>query len=575
MKLFTTGVALRQLGPAHVWRTEAGLGGPLQANGTLDGPLYLRGSGDPSLLIEHVQRMMARWRGAGLRDIRGGIVVDRSLFELPTHDPNAFDGQSLRPYNAGPDALLLNHQSVTLRLMPDAARAGQALASIEPPLSGVQLVQRLNLVPGACGDWRGALKLDIARQAVAPADGRARWTVQLSGPYPAACGEKEWPLLWVGDGQGDHAARLLEATWLASGGQWGSQAGNAVRDGAWPAGLPAWQTWVSPPLASVVRDINKFSNNVMARQLFLSLAVGANGASGNGATAGDGRGAPATLAQARAAVARQVIEATGGAASACRDEALVLDNGSGLSRQEHASARCMAQWLQSMWRSPVMPEFIASLPLNGVDGTTRRWQAAAGLAHIKTGSLDGVVSVSGYVLGESGQRIVVVGWSTTRAPMPPARCCRPWSNGLARIAEPRAGAQPAKPRQPILTSSPTRRPHAPCEPPARVAAPDARRHRMDRRHRRRADHGVLHAPGLADLSHPRRQRHLAGHVQLLHHRGGAVAGLWPVDRLGAGDGGQRDHAELRLGDPGHEDQVRAEQAPLTPAPWRSRGQNCS
>src|SRR3989344_2369548 len=219
----------------------------------------------------------------------------------------------------------------------------------------------------------------------------------------------------AGDGPGDHAARLLEAAWLGSGGQ----VGVPVREGNWPAGLPAWQTWVSPPLATVVRDINKFSNNVMARQLFLSLAAASNGPSnglngGNGtngpnAHAGDGRNAPATLAQARAIVARQVIEATGGATSACRDEALVLDNGSGLSRQEHASARCMAQWLQAMWRSPVMPEFIASLPLNGVDGTTRRWQAAAGLAHIKTGSLDGVASVSGYVLGESGQRIVVVG----------------------------------------------------------------------------------------------------------------------------------------------------------------------
>lgn len=400
MKLFTTGVALRQLGPAHVWRTEVGLGGPLRTDGVLDGPLYLRGGGDPSLLIEQVQRMMARWRGAGLRDIRGGIVIDRGLFELPAHDPNAFDGQSLRPYNAGPDALLLNHQSVTLRLMPDAARPGMALASIEPPLHGVQLEHRLTLAPGAaCGDWRGALKLDISPQAGWPHDGRARWTVRLTGPYPAACGEKEWPLLWTGDGAGDHAARLLDAAWLGSGGQ----VGLPVRDGIWPDGLPVWQTWASPPLASVVRDINKFSNNVMARQLFLSLAVGANTA------VGEARSAPATLAQARATVSRQVIDATGGVASACRDHGLVLDNGSGLSRAEQATAMCMAQWLRSMWRSPVMPEFIASLPLNGVDGTTRRWQAAAGLAHIKTGSLDGVTSVAGYVLGESGQRIVVVG----------------------------------------------------------------------------------------------------------------------------------------------------------------------
>jgi len=413
MKLFTTGVALKQLGPAHVWRTDVGLGGTLQANGALDGPLHLRGGGDPSLLIEHVQRMMARWRSAGLRDIRGGIVIDRSLFELPPHDPGAFDGQSLKPYNAGPDALLLNHQAVTLRVMPDAARPGQALATLEPPLHGVQLEHRLSLAAGgACGDWRAALKLDIAPVAGWPHDGRARWHVRLSGAYPAACGEKEWPLLWSGDGPGDHAARLLETAWQGAGGQ----LGQAVRDGSWPAGMPTWQTWVSPPLASVVRDINKFSNNVMARQLFLSLALAPGGSGGNpgqngnaGDAGGDTRRAPATLAQARSRVTHQVIEATGGAESACQSDALVLDNGSGLSRLEHTSARCMAQWLQAMWRSPVMPEFIASLPLNGVDGTTRRWQAAAGQAHIKTGSLEGVVSVSGYVLGESGQRIVVVG----------------------------------------------------------------------------------------------------------------------------------------------------------------------
>ena len=398
MKLFTTGVALRQLGPAHVWRTEAGLGGPLQANGVLNGPLHLRGSGDPSLLIEDVERMMARWRSAGLRDLRGGIVVDRSLFDVPAHDAAAFDGQALKPYNAGPDALLLNHQAVALRFMPDAARAGQAFATLEPPLHGVQIEHRLKLVPGtACGDWRGALKLELDPQAGWPHDGRTRWTVRVSGPYPAACGEKEWPLLWSGDGPGDHAARLLEASWQGGGGQLGAP----VREGGWPAGLPAWQTWVSPPLASVVRDINKFSNNVMARQLFLSLALSPEGP--------DGRRAPATLAQARAVVARQVVGDTGDATSACRGEALVLDNGSGLSRQEQTSARCLAQWLQAMWRSPVMPEFIASMPLNGVDGTTRRWQAAAGQAHIKTGSLEGVASVAGYVLGESGQRIVVVG----------------------------------------------------------------------------------------------------------------------------------------------------------------------
>ena len=394
MKLFTTGVGLRQLGPAHTWRTDVGLGGPLNAQGTLDGPLHLRGGGDPALLIEQVQRMVARWRDAGLRDIRGGVVIDRSLFSLPPHDPAAFDGQALKPYNAGADALLLNHQAVSLRLLPDAARPGFARASLEPALHGVQLSQQVRLSAQAtCGDWRAGLKLGVEPMAGWPHEGRARWRVELSGGYPASCGDKSWPLLWQGDGAGDHAARLLEAAWQDVGGQ----AGQPTREGAWPAGLPVWQTWTSPPLSSVVRDINKFSNNVMARQLFLTLGL---------PSSGEG---PATLASARETVGLHVRQATGGDPSACREGALVLDNGSGLSRVEQASALCLGQWLQAMWRSPVMPEFIASLPVNGVDGTTRRWQAAVGQAHIKTGSLDGVASVAGYVLGESGRRIVVVG----------------------------------------------------------------------------------------------------------------------------------------------------------------------
>jgi len=394
MKLFTTGAALRSLGPAFTWRTEAGLGGPLLPNGALDGPLYLRGSGDPSLVMERVQMMLSRWRGAGLRDIRGDLLTDRSAFELPPHDPAAFDGQVLKPYNAGADALLLNHGAVTLRLLPDAAQPGQVRASLMPALDGVELVNRVS--PQAklpCGDWREALSLTMAPVLGWHHLGRQRWRVTVQGPYPLACGEREWPLLWRGDGPDDHSARLLSQAWQDAGGQ----LGGTVRNGHWPPGLPVWQTWTSPPLAAVVRDINKFSNNVMARQLFLTL----------GST-------PATLATARTATTQLVqegVRATGSRGpGACDGDALQLDNGSGLSRSERSTALCLGQWLQALWRSPVMPEFIASLPINGTDGTTRRWQAAAGRAHIKTGSLDGVASMAGYVDTADGRhRVIVVG----------------------------------------------------------------------------------------------------------------------------------------------------------------------
>lgn len=394
MKLFTTGAALRSLGPAYTWRTEAGLGGTLLANGALNGPLYLRGTGDPSLVIERVQLMMSRWRGAGLRDIRGDLLTDRSAFELPPHDPAAFDGQVLKPYNAGADALLLNHGAVTLRLSPDAAQNGQVRASLEPTLDGVELVNRLAPKPKLpCGDWREALNLTMTPVPGWHHLGRQRWRVTVQGPYPLSCGEREWPLLWRGDGPDDHGARLLSQAWQDGGGH----LEGVVRNGSWPAGLPVWQTWTSPPLATVVRDINKFSNNVMARQLFLTLGAGNASEPPR----------PATLASARAATAQLVQEVTRGA---CEGEALQLDNGSGLSRSERSTALCLGQWLQALWRSPVMPEFVASLPINGTDGTTRRWQAASGRAHIKTGSLEGVAAMAGYVDAADGaSRVVVVG----------------------------------------------------------------------------------------------------------------------------------------------------------------------
>ncbi len=400
VKLFTTGTALNLLGPAFTWRTEIALGGPLDRQGRLQGPLYLRGSGDPSLSLERVQLMLQRWRAAGLREVRGPVVIDRQAFEVPPHDPGAFDQQAHKPYNAGPDAFLVNWQSVILRFTPDAARPGEVRVSMEPELDGVQLRSHLKVLPDAtCGDWREGLQLDMAPDGKARAAQatQAPWTLSVSGPWPLACAERDWPVLWQGTGPGDHAARLLRSQWLKLGGQFRGP----ITTGTWPAEVSTWQSWVSPPLGAVVRDINKFSNNVMARQVFLTLGQpGANEPPG-----------PATLERARQVVSDHVRAATRDQAgqSPCEGPALVLDNGSGLSRLERSSASCLAAWLQALWRKPVMPELLASLPVPGVDGTARRMNGLTGRAHIKTGSLDGVASIAGVVEGASGKRHVVVG----------------------------------------------------------------------------------------------------------------------------------------------------------------------
>ena len=389
MKLVTTGVALQTLGPAHTWLTPVGLSAPVLPNGETLGTVHIKASGDPSLDAMRLRETLTQWREQGLHRIRGDVVVDRSLWALPPHDAAAFDNAPLKPYNAGADPWLIAHGAVTLRFSLEGAL--QPRVRMSPPLAGVTLDNQLRLADGPCGNWREGIRLDTV------GEGAAR-SLRLQGRYPTACLAQTWPIRWPAENAMDHSARAFMAAWQSVGGQ----LDGVVREGPWPADLPAWVTWTSPPLHEVVRDINKFSNNVMARQLFLSLAAPGMGTPVG--TPGD------TLSQARALATQHVRQRTAAidGMSPCDGEQLVLDNGAGLSRTEGATARCMARWLQALWQSPQMPEWLASLPIAGVDGTARRMTGAVGQAHLKTGSLDDVVSLAGVVHAAQGQRYLVV-----------------------------------------------------------------------------------------------------------------------------------------------------------------------
>jgi D-alanyl-D-alanine carboxypeptidase/D-alanyl-D-alanine-endopeptidase (penicillin-binding protein 4) len=162
-----------------------------------------------------------------------------------------------------------------------------------------------------------------------------------------------------------------------------------VREGATPPDAVALLVHESPPLSEVVRDINKFSNNVMARQLFLTL-----GAVGSGQSANSERSA-------------QTVSAWLARAELAMPE-LVLENGCGLSRRERLSADSLARLLRHAYAGPRMPEFVASLPVAGLDGTMKNRTAASGSAYVKTGLLEGVRALAGYVLSDRGRRYVVV-----------------------------------------------------------------------------------------------------------------------------------------------------------------------
>ena len=373
MKLVTTTAALDLLGSAYTWRTSVWIDGPV-VNGVLQGNVIIQGQGDPKLVLEKLWLLLRRLQGLGIHTIAGNILLDNRAFEVPTTDAADFDGEPLRPYNTAPDALLVNFKSVVMTFAPDPL-ANIARVQFDPPLWGVQLQTSVPLSPvksggnGSCGNYRAGLKADFSTPL----------SIRFNGSYAASCGEKVWPIAYADPAS--YNARALEGLWRSMGGQLTGtvHAGTAAQG-------PATFEFNSPTLAEVIRDINKFSNNVMAQQVFLTL----------------GLPAPATPATAREAVRQwwqRRISAT---------DVPTIDNGSGLSRQNRISAQQLGQLLQMAYTSPNMPELMSSLPLVGVDGTLKRSLASSASAHLKTGSLREVTALAGYVHATNGKRYVLV-----------------------------------------------------------------------------------------------------------------------------------------------------------------------
>jgi len=410
MKLVTTYAALDLLGPAYTWRTPVFVEGAVR-EGTLFGNLYIKGQGDPKLVLERLWLLLRRVQGLGIRHIAGDIVLDRSAFEAIDTDPASFDDEPLRPYNATPEALLLNFKSVAMTFVPDLT-TNLAQVYFEPPLAGVQMQTSVPLSEGDCGNYRAALQADFSDTS----------RILFAGTYPTSCSEKVWSVAYPDPKS--YSVRAVAGLWREMGGQ----LTGTVREGRVPA-LPVMQAAtqnsplvlplqpqlqpvfesVSPPLAEIIRDINKYSNNVMAQQVFLTLSLPARPQNGNIPIALATPGAaselapPASREASREVVRRWWKERIGPV------EAPTLDNGAGLSRNARISAQALARLLQTAYQSPLMPELMSSLPITGVDGTLKRRRAMLqGSAHLKTGSLRDVSAVAGYVHAASGKRYVLV-----------------------------------------------------------------------------------------------------------------------------------------------------------------------
>jgi D-alanyl-D-alanine carboxypeptidase/D-alanyl-D-alanine-endopeptidase (penicillin-binding protein 4) len=377
IKLLTTWLALEHLGPAWVWPTDAYLDGDL-VNGTLKGDLVLKGYGDPYFITERLWGFQRELKKRGLNNIEGDLIIDNSFFANEYEDPAAFDGRGLRVYNVNPDALLVNFQAMRFELLPNPA-TGRVTVLADPMPANLSIVNRLKLRPGRCGGYQNGVGVTVA-------DSPARDTIILSGNYGTNC-----DLYGL-------TRSALTAPAFASGvfmSLWKESGGNIV--GSWQLGKIAedaeyFARVESPPLSDVIEYVNKYSNNVMARHLLLTIGA-------------DIEGAPASRAKGRRA-AQQILSERG-----MNFPELVVDNGAGLSRQTRIAASSLAQVLMAATKSPWEAEYISSLSLSGLDGTMRkkfRDEELTGQMHLKSGRLQDVFALAGYVHARSGKDFIVV-----------------------------------------------------------------------------------------------------------------------------------------------------------------------
>ncbi len=376
IKLATTWTALDLLGPTYTWPTRFYALGPI-SNGVLKGDLLIRGYGDPYLVLEDFWSMLGELRRAGIRDIEGDLLLDNSRFEVIENDPAAFDGQGSRLYNVLPSALMVNFKSIEFDFLTDAAN-GKVHISTKPELANLTITNQVKLTTGPC---RGNAPLIIMDHAGPDAPDH----VIFSGKMPQSCGH--YRIARTAMTPQSYTYGVFKSLWQ----QWGGTISGGYREARLPSKRRPILTMRSRHLGEVLRPLNKWSNNLMTRMLLYSI--------------GETRyPIPVSRAQGAAAM-REHLESRG-----LDVTDLLIDNGSGLSRDTRVTARFMGALLKLAWFEPTMPEFLASLSIAGKDGTARkrfRGGKQSGRMHLKTGSLEAVSAIGGYVHTPRGRTFIV------------------------------------------------------------------------------------------------------------------------------------------------------------------------
>ncbi len=377
VKTVTTLAALESLGPNYTWQTELYALGPI-SDGVLHGDLLMKGSGDPFMVEDQLRGMLKSLQRAGVERIEGNLVLDGSYFDASVTDSELIDNQAGRSYNTNPNAVIANFQAMTFFFYPHP-NGRDVIIHTDPRLPNVKINNRLSQVNRACGGYQRGISFNLN-----PTDPSE---VIFEGRFPSRC--SRYQMVREVLNAPDYTFGLFMELWTELGGE----LDGTLSHGQVPDELEPIVVWNSVPMSDIIKSINKFSNNLMTRHLLLTLGA-------------EVLGPPATVEKGIEAM-KNYLEL-----KSLDSTQLSLSNGAGLSRDTRVTAQLLNNILRSAWISPYMPEFVASLPINGMDGTMRnrvRGTNMSGRMHVKTGSLDEVAAVNGFVYSQSNRIFAVSG----------------------------------------------------------------------------------------------------------------------------------------------------------------------
>lgn len=380
IKILTTLAGLERLGPGYRWHTQVYALGQVE-DGTLKGDLLIKGGGDPFLTEDRFRRLLKALQRQGIERISGDLVIDASLFTPEVSQGKPIDNAGNRVYNVLPHPLMVNFRAVNFYFYP-APDGRNVVIRADPALPNLTIDNRLTLRDGPCRGYQ---------RGIAFTEDHTNGTAIFSGQYPASCEAYRMPRA-VLDAP-SYAFGLFRALWQELGGDFAGD----WRLGQAPEDEEPLVVWQSPPLSDIIKSINKYSNNMMTRTLLLTLGLERKGL--------ESQDEPATVEKGIEAI-HNYLDGLG-----IDRGSLVMDNGAGLARTTRVNGNLLAEMLLRGYSLPTMPEYIASLPLSGTDGTMRTRldnNGIAGSVHVKTGSLSGVAGIAGYVHTRSGRQFAVV-----------------------------------------------------------------------------------------------------------------------------------------------------------------------